>query len=198
MKGRLLIIAIIFPALLSAQVSAKFSLLRPKGELGKTMKATVAGDILWMESFDGGETRTRVAITYASFQPRLDTFPVIATENDKPVAGTQIFHSYRQLMLAGGIDYAPFSTDKIYPYVGASGIAGTVITHYETNYPGISSEDFTGNLLMVGIRLRAGIEYAVSDAFGIFLEASGDGFLLQDIGLVSYNQYGLGIRITFN
>src|SRR5690606_29426542 len=113
--------------------------------------------------------RARFFLTYYKLKPRLDQFPITGYEYRDGkwtvFPGVESWDKYDLLIFGGGLDFGvvKLSDDKLTLYPGFEIFGGSVDQEYTSVTPGISSKSFGGGLVMAGIGLRAGADYAFSD-----------------------------------
>ena len=189
-----------------AQVSLRLVNYRPTGEFGFVMKPAWSVEVGWQPRFSKRTTkrmRTGFSLLYLNMKPRMEVFPVSGVLHDgngtTVLPGSQAFQRYRVFQLAGGFDYAVVHRQKLNLYAGFDIIAGVVSVDYTHDIPGWKNESYQGGGIMGGGRVRLGAEYSLSDRISIFLNASRSTFLLSEpTSISSANDYGLGVRYSFN
>lgn len=186
----------------TAQLGVKVTQLRPTGEFGEVMERKVSAQLMYIDGFDE-MMRTRFFVTYYKMEPRLETFPIVGYGYSDGIwtvyPGEQTFTKYDLLIFGGGLDLGVLQLldDKLTFYPGFEIFGGALNQAYTSNVPGISSEDFEGGFLIAGISVRAGADYALSDVVATFAEWTTGTYYVQETGRFTYNEIGLGVRITF-
>jgi hypothetical protein len=198
----LLPMALLGPVFLFAQLGLRLTQLRPTGELGVTMEKKISAELLFIEDFEE-DWRSRASLGYFALQPRLAVFPISGSIYDgqgfKVVAGEQSFSKWNMLFFTVGMDraLARLADEKLTPYAGLDVLVGAVSTEYTSHMPGISDEYFSGGYWFGGIRARVGVDYAITDELGVFLETCRAYYIAQEVGGLNHNDIGLGARYTF-
>jgi len=182
------------------QLGIRITHMRPTGDLGAIMKPTVSGELLYFDQgFDDEDYRMRIGLSFFSLKPRMDTFPVYMPKYDGTgiIGGTQVFHSYKIYLLSGGYDYAVINKEPLSLYPGIDVLMGGIDRSYDLDYPAQSSDHFSGGDYLVGVRLRIGGEYKLTDMLGAFAEISRSLYYLDQDGTYAYNEYAIGLHLTF-
>ncbi len=179
---------------------------RPTGEFGFVMKAMNAIEVGAQQPFSKRLTkrwRGNMSLLYLNMKPRLEIFPVVGFTVDskgrRVIPGLQTFNKYRILQFIIGYDYAIIHKEKFNFYAGADMVAGRTNVDYILVYPTWKNEMYEGGDILAGLRLRLGIDYNITQALGIFINANREGFFIaQSSGIFGANDYGLGMRYSFN
>ncbi|MDX2279449.1 MAG: hypothetical protein NW218_07665 [Saprospiraceae bacterium] len=188
------------------QISLRVFNYRPTGEFGAVMKPLVSVEIGYQSSFSQGTNnrmRTGISLLYLNMKPRLEVFPVYGILQDSGVTtvlpGYQSFQKYALFQLIGGMDYAFIHKKKLNVYAGVDLVIGTASVEYTNLIIGLIDEGYQGGGLLSGFRFRLGVDYEITDDIGVFVNANRQGFLLiEPRALNGANDYGLGMRYTFN
>ena len=186
----------------SAQYAVKLIQFRPTGDMGMVLKQGFTGEIMYLESLDTDEeTRMRYGISYISLKPRMDTFPVYGVLTDgsgtKVLPGYEVYHQYSLTTIFGGIDYAPIRKENYYVYGGLDIVFGGVDKKYDHHIESFTDEDFSGGVLMGGLRFRIGGEYMFSDNVGALFEVTRAYCYFEGESILSNNNIGIGVHILF-
>jgi hypothetical protein len=186
-----------------SQVGLKAIYVRPTGDLGMTMNATVSGELIF-KPFDrkfneGSKWQPRVSIGFIKFSPRLASFPVvgiISSQSTTISPGTMSYSKYNAMYLSGGIDYMIKLGSSFFLYPGLDINFGGINQSYQSHYPLIADEGYTGGSVYVGIRARVGAEYRIKK-IAFFMEATRNMNIIINESFMNYNDYGIGIRYSF-
>ena len=146
------------------------------------------------------DSRVRASLSYTSLNPRMDTFPIYATTDANGLEileGYQVFHSYKLLLLAFGVDYRIFDRNEFYGYGGFSFLTGGADQEYDLYYERIRTESFTGGRMLVGLQGRAGLEKMLSDDISIYLEFATNAYYMMEEDIHQHNEIGLGVHVMF-
>ena len=186
----------------SAQIAVKLLQFRPTGELGAVMKKAFTGEGLYMGDIEEVK-RLRVGFSFVILNPRLDTFPVYAVQSGGSagtivLGGYQTFTRYNMALISAGLDFRAFNRDPFFIYPGMDILFGAIDMRYRTNYPLYKDENFSGSEKIGGLKFRAGVEYKLSDKLGFFIEITRSVYLVEETGIFSHNDIGLGSHYFFN
>lgn len=188
------------------QISLRVFNYRPTGEFGAVMKPLVSVEIGYQGRFSQRTTkrmRTGISLLYLNMKPRLEVFPVYGIREDGSgttvLPGYQSFQKYALFQLIGGIDYAFIHKEKLNVYAGVDLVIGTASVEYTNLIIGLIDEGYQGGGILSGFRFRLGVDYEITDDIDVFVNANRQGFLLNEPrALNGANDYGLGMRYTFN
>lgn len=191
------------PHVASAQLVLRGYNFRPTGEFGAVMKSTFSADIGFSRSYDDSPFRSVISATFIKMTPRMDTFPTYVIQSGGNgtfvLPGKQVFSKYNLVLLYFGFDYSPYFNEKFAVYGGFDLVAGGASVSYTNDVPTFKSESYDGGGVIAGIRLRIGADYYFNDTWSILVNANRMGFLLTEpAGLYAANDYGIGLRYTFN
>jgi hypothetical protein len=184
-----------------SQVALKIINFRPTGELGMLMKPTITGELFYKDFDDESKVIPRFGLGFIKCTPRLDTFLVqglIVSQTTTVSPGYITYQKYNLFYLYGGMDYkiSIYKGFSLYPGIDVN-LGGTIV-EYQSQYPTISSEDYSGGSVYLGIRTRAGAEYEIKEEkAAIFIEATRNMNLIPQEAFFAYNDYGIGFRYKF-
>jgi len=185
----------------NAQIAVKLIQFRPTGELGMTMSKEITGELMYLSKFDNN-WRMRGGISYVSFTPRMESFPVYAIMEDANgttvLPGYQVFHKCNMTDVFFGVDYAFLDKEKFYAYGGADIMMGSMKQNYDLSYETYKNESNDLGLLLGGLRFRLGAEYFLSQHFGVFFELTRAVYAVEESGFYSNNDIGLGLHYIIN
>ena len=189
------------PSNLFAQgVALKVIQFRPTGLTGAIMKKSISGELLYIQDFNE-KWRGRVGFSYASLQPRLDTFPVYAVMDGNSgttvLPGYEVYHQFNYYLLSFGVDFKMLHRKKFSIYSGAEILMGGIDMEYDSYYETLLEESYSGGSTLAGCKFRLGTEYNLNEHAGIFFEACRNMYYLNKTGFFSHNDIGLGFRYTF-
>ncbi len=184
-----------------SQVALKIINFRPTGELGMLMKPAITGELFYKDFDEESKLIPRFGLGFIKCTPRLDTFLVqglIVSQTTTVSPGYITYQKYNLFYLYGGVDYKIniYKGFSIYP--GADVNIGGTVVEYKSEYPTISSNDYSGGSPYVGIRLRIGAEYEIKEGkAAVFIEATRNMNLIPREAFFAYNDYGIGFRYKF-
>ena len=184
-----------------SQVALKIINVRPTGELGMLMKPTITGELFYKDFDNESDFIPRFGLGFIKFATRLDTFLVqglIVSQSTTVSPGYMTYQKYNLIYLYGGVDYKIKLSKALSLYPGIDVNLGGTVVEYQSQYPTISSEGYSGGSVYVGIRLRAGAEYEIKkEKAAIFIEATRNMNLIPREAFFAYNDYGIGFRYKF-
>jgi len=178
-------------------------LFQPLGKLGSTMKTTGSVDVSFTEFFTESKIRAVFGANLLWLRPRLDTFRVYSTvsggyEGTQVYPGTQVIDDYIILNGCAGFDWAPFTSDRYFPYIGFDFVPGIYRYRDQVNIPGVKSMDQSVFGILLGYRAKIGMEYQYSGDMAFFFQASRNGWANLDPEFLAGGfDVGLGIRIYY-
>lgn len=196
MKKLLIILLLFFFAESNAQLGLKVLQYRPTGELGFTLKKQISGELSWIDDFED-PIRVRYALQYVIGKPRMDTFPTTGTINNYVVPCDYVLHQFNILSISGGIDRWIWENKGKVLYGGLDVIAGAHSHDYYSDFPGVSTTNYSGSSVFGGIRLRIGFEAELNNEWRLFSEIQRSMFYTSEGMLFSYNDVGVGVRYLF-
>lgn len=187
------------------QISIRVFNYRPTGEFGFVMNPLTSLELGYQGQFSkriDRRLRSNISLVYLRMKPRLDVFPVagfaVDGKGSRVIPGLQSFQKYKIAQFIFGLDYAIVHQEKFNFYAGLDLLGGVASVDYELIYPSWKDETYQGGGAMVGLRARLGVEYAVSDHMGIFINTNRSGFIIQEPAAKLWAiDYGLGVRYTF-
>jgi len=182
-----------------SQIAGKILQVRPYGEQAAILKPAITGELMGLKEFDDN-LRIRYGISYVSFKPRLDTFPVIAeyfsgSTGFAILPGYEVITNYSMFLAFTGYDYDVLKKDNYFLYPGADILIGMTNVEYDTYYQTLSSGSDSNDGLLAGIRLRLGFEYMTSETIGLFLEATHSIYYLPHMKIwYAHQDIGIGVH----
>ena len=197
------IIFLLFTLTISAQWGGRVYNFRPTGKDGAVFKPTYTAEILYHEPFEN-RFRQSYSFTFLNLKTRIPEIPTTGIiERDGQVTitpGKQIFNKFLTLQARAGYDFAIIKKNKFSTFIGANIIFGASYVDYSSEVALIESTHITTVAYGVGIQFRSGVEYQVSDDFGLFISANKNIYLMlnEDISDVFWsNDFGLGFTYNF-
>ncbi len=186
-----------------AQLAVRLLHFNPTGDQGILFEKRFTAEIMYMQDFanEGGSSRMRAGISYTPLKSRLDTFPSYAVQEGSGtlvLPGYEIYKKYDLISAFMGADWAVLDREPFYLFLGGDIMGGVVNMEYEANYETILDESFSGGLAMVGIRLRAGTQYMITDKVIVFGEVTRSYYYIEEYSFQSHYDYGIGIQYVFN
>ncbi len=176
---------------------------QPVGELGATMKTTGSVDVTFTEFFEESKVRWLYGFNLLWLRPRLDTFRVYSTvtggyEGTQVYPGTQVIDDYIILNASAGFDWAPFDSDKYFPYIGFDFVPGFYHYRDQVSIPGVKNMDQSIFGVLLGYRAKLGFEYQYSGDMAFFFQTSRNGWINLDPQFTAGGlEFGLGVRIYY-
>jgi hypothetical protein len=179
---------------------------RPTGEFGFVMKPLTTVELTFMSRFsDEPDERFRfgMSLMYLRMKPRLNSFPIWAYGSDDRGAfiypGEQSFSRYNITFLSGGADFAVIHKERFNWFIGADLMIGGASIDYQSTVVGWKDESYSGGGLLIGFRVRIGVEYQITDHISLFSRVNRHFFLITDPAtLGNANDYGVGIRYALD
>ncbi|WP_353484529.1 hypothetical protein [Haliscomenobacter sp.] len=188
------------------QISIRVFNYHPTGEFGFVMSPLTSLELGLQGRFSKRierRWRANMSLVYLRMKPRLDVFPVagfaVDGKGSRVIPGLQSFQKYNIAQFIFGYDYAIVHKEKFNFYAGLDLLGGAASVDYELVYPSWKDETYQGGGVMVGLRARLGVEYAISDHIGVCINTNRSGFYLREPAAKLWAiDYGLGVRYTFN
>lgn len=180
------------------QFGLKIYHIRPTGKFGMEMKPSAGGELIYKPFSDHSKLNIRGCIGFTTLKPRLDSFPVYGyVDGSFPSVepGYKIIHSYRLITFHIGLVYTIDLSEKLKLYPGFDYGYCFSKTSYRLLKPPSPVKDLAETGFYTSFRIYGGLEYFLKDEVGLFLEATRSFNYSAKYSWLTYNDYGLGLRI---
>ena len=186
-----------FPAV--SQFGLSVGSFRPTGDFGFVAEPGLSLKASAQSSFD--QNRLYFSLAHAFVSPRAELFssPGFLYSDDE-VTVVEAGISYNKMSFtnfAVGFDLAPFELNSFAPYAGVGIAAGFWNVSYETYKGGVSDGSFSGGYTSVGLQLRLGVDYAISDSFSVMINTERVYYISKQIDPINNNLFEIGIRYDY-
>lgn len=186
---------------INGQTGIQALIMRPTGNFGAIMKPCYTLELSKAEFFTEDKTRFYWSANVGWFRPRLDefrTYTVVTSGTSIVYPGTEQFDTYLTLNGNGGFDYTPIEDGKFFPYAGVDLTVGAYRYRSLRQVEGISNTDESILGVLIGGRVKLGLEYQFSSETAFFIQYSPTVWLnIDPLFLATRWDLGIGIRKEF-
>jgi hypothetical protein len=187
----------LFTSVCKSQIFVRAYHYRPTGGYGYVFKPGFSAEIGYMPEFEK-RVRFCASATYAIMKPRAESFPIYAVKNSggsTVLPGTFSYKKYNVLNLFAGIDVAIIKKEKFFAYLGTDVFLGTASVNYNYDVAQYKTMGYSGGGYLIGLRVRLGAQYDVTEKIGIIAHINRLGFKVTEPSSTNWlNDYGIGIR----
>lgn len=200
-----LIVLLLFIAHFSFGQTIRVFNYHPTGDFGVVMKPLNSIELGSQTRFSKRATKNRrwgFSFLYLNMKPRADSFPTTKLAYDvngrKYTPTIHYFHKYAIFQATIGGDYAFIHKERVNVYAGLDVVAGIARVALTERYDNGKYEAYSGDGVVLGYRLRLGLDYTLTDIVAVFISASRSGFIVDPPkAKLGANDIGLGLRFSF-
>lgn len=188
-----------FKTILFSQIGLKTIYFQPTENFGYVFKSSLLPQLVYAKRFSE-LIRWNGSLTIAKLNPRLDTFPTYAIEingdGTKFLPSKEAISNFWYLSAKYGVDFGFYRTPKIALYAGTNFGLAMSNSNSVTLTSALATQTESGSKYYIGIGVRLGSEFHLSNKWDIIIEAERTYSLSEQ--KLYYNYYDLGLGLKYN